>query len=71
MTSVQARTARPENSGADWLATIASLAVGAAFLALWFWLLPPLLGFHVELASVAPWRWIAAVPAVLGFGVAV
>jgi protein-S-isoprenylcysteine O-methyltransferase Ste14 len=43
------------------------MAVGAAFFALWFWLLPSWLGFHV---GVARWRWIAAVPSVLGFAVA-
>ena len=52
------------------LTTVAALAVGAAFFALWFWLLPPWLGFRVEIASVAPWRWLAAVPSVLGFTVA-
>ena len=41
--------------------------VGAAFLALWFWLLPAWLGFEVDTAG---WRWIAAVPSVLGFAVA-
>ena len=40
------------------------------FFALWFWLLPSWLGFHVDVASVAPWRWIALVPSVLGFAVA-
>jgi protein-S-isoprenylcysteine O-methyltransferase Ste14 len=46
---------------------IASLVVGGAFFALWFWLLPGWLGFRVEAAG---WRWLAAVPSVLGFGVA-
>jgi protein-S-isoprenylcysteine O-methyltransferase Ste14 len=55
----------------NWPATIASLVVGAGFFALWFWLLPPLLRFQFEPASVAPWRWIATVPAVLGFAIAV
>jgi len=52
-----------------WLSTLASLMVGAAFFALWFWLLPPWLGFRVDMAR-ARWRWIAAVPSVLGFAVA-
>jgi protein-S-isoprenylcysteine O-methyltransferase Ste14 len=53
-----------------WAAAVGSLAVGAVFLALWFWLLPAWLGFHVDPAQVAWWRWIALVPAVLGFSVA-
>ncbi len=63
-------TAGPPVPGAHWPAAIASLAVGSAFFALWFWLLPPWLGFHVDTAGVARWRWIAAVPSVLGFAVA-
>jgi len=54
----------------DWAVTGASLLVGAGFFTLWFWLLPGWLGLHVEAASVARWRWIAAVPSVLGFAVA-
>src|SRR5208282_1568029 len=57
-------------SGTHWLTAVASLAVGAAFLALWFWLLPPWLGFRVDLSGAARWRWIAALPSVLGFAVA-
>src|SRR5947209_2774957 len=41
--------------------------VGTAFFALWFWLLPPALGFRPVTLS---WRWIAAIPSVLGFAVA-
>ena len=52
-------------------AAVGSLAVGALFLALWFWQLPAWLGFHIDLEQVAWWRWIAVVPAVLGFAVAV
>jgi protein-S-isoprenylcysteine O-methyltransferase Ste14 len=65
-------TERPENGerGANWLVTAASLAVGAAFLGLWFWLLPPWLGFQVDLEGAARWRSVAAVPSVLGFAVA-
>jgi len=51
-----------------WLVTIASLALGTAFFALWFWLLPPWLGFRVN--TTPGWRWIAAAPSVLGFAVA-
>jgi protein-S-isoprenylcysteine O-methyltransferase Ste14 len=50
--------------------TIASLLVGAAFLGLWFLLLPAWLGFKVDTAGAARWRWLAAVPSVLGFAVA-
>jgi protein-S-isoprenylcysteine O-methyltransferase Ste14 len=55
----------------SWLTTLASLIVGSAFFALWFWLLPPWLGFHVDPSGVARWRWIAIVPSVLGFSVAI
>lgn len=54
----------------EWPAAIASLAVGAAFFALWFWLLPSWLGFHVDAEGTMRWRWIAALPSVLGFAVA-
>lgn len=53
----------------SWPAAIAALAVGTAFFSLWFWLLPHWLGFRAE-AGEAPWRWLAALPSVLGFGVA-
>jgi protein-S-isoprenylcysteine O-methyltransferase Ste14 len=56
--------------GNRWLTAIASLTVGAGFFALWFWLLPQWLGFSVEAAGAARWRWVAAVPSVLGFAVA-
>ncbi len=58
------------NGEVEWPTTIASLVVGALFFSLWFWLLPNWLGFRVDMATAAPWRWIAAVPSVLGFGVA-
>ncbi len=56
--------------GNRWLTVVASVAVGAAFFSLWFWLLPQWLGFRVETAGAARWRWLAAVPSVLGFAVA-
>lgn len=59
-----------QESNGDWLTTAASLVVGAAFFALWFWLLPSWLGFRVDTAGAARWRWTAAVPSVLGFAVA-
>src|SRR6266853_3466016 len=56
--------------GERWPATLAALAVGAAFFGLWFWLLPQWLGFRVETAGAARWRWLATVPSALGFSVA-
>lgn len=53
-----------------WLTAAAALTVGAAFFSLWFWLLPQWLGFRVEMAGAARWRWLAAIPSVLGFAVA-
>ncbi len=53
-----------------WLTAAASLAVGGAFFALWFWLLPQWFGFRVEMVGAARWRWLGAVPSVLGFAVA-
>jgi len=53
-----------------WPSAIAALAVGTAFFSLWFWLLPQWLGFRVEMAGTAYWRWLAALPSVLGFAVA-
>jgi protein-S-isoprenylcysteine O-methyltransferase Ste14 len=70
MTSGQASASSGANGGTNWPTAIASLAVGAVFLALWFWLLPIWLGFQVDLTAVARWRWIAAVPSALGFAVA-
>src|SRR5215472_4771278 len=60
----------PPVAGLRWLTAAASLAVGAVFFSLWFWLLPRWLGFSVEMAGMARWRWLAAVPSVLGFAVA-
>jgi len=53
-----------------WPAALTSLAVGSGFFALWFWLLPQWLGFRVELVGAALWRWLAVVPSVLGFAIA-
>ncbi len=53
-----------------WVTTLASLAVGAAFFALWFWLLPGWLGFTVAAGRTLNWRWLAAIPSILGFAVA-
>jgi protein-S-isoprenylcysteine O-methyltransferase Ste14 len=54
----------------QWLTTLTSLAVGASFFALWFWLLPAWLRFDVAPVGTARWRWIGAVPSVLGFSAA-
>ena len=59
-----------QSSGLDkWLAAAAALLVGGIVFALWFWLLPGWLGFQVE-NGTAHWRWLAAIPSVLGFAVA-
>jgi protein-S-isoprenylcysteine O-methyltransferase Ste14 len=54
----------------QWLSAAAALTVGAAFFSLWFWLLPAWLGFRIETAGTGRWRWLAAIPSVLGFAVA-
>lgn len=54
----------------QWVIATGSLLVGTAFFALWFWLLPGWLGFRVQAAETEPWRWLAAIPSVLGFAVA-
>ena len=70
MAGVQAGTAPAAAHGKRWPTGLASLAVGAAFFALWFWLLPEWLGFSVNTAGAARWRWLAAIPSILGFAVA-
>ena len=70
MRNGQTETGEGSHRGAHWPTALASLAVGSAFFALWFWLLPSWLGFHVDTLGAARWRWIAAVPSVLGFAVA-
>ena len=70
MTDAQSTRAPAAGHDNRWLTAVASLAVGAAFFALWFWLLPQWLGFSVEMAGAARWRWLAAIPSVLGFSVA-
>jgi len=67
-----ARSENPATTAPEgrWLTAFTSLAVGAAFLALWFWLLPRWLGFSVDLTGAARWRWLAAIPSALGFAIA-
>ena len=57
-------------NGENWITTTASLLVGFAFFFLWFWLLPRWLGFQIGVTGLLPWRWIAAVPSMLGFAAA-
>ena len=61
--------ARRHNDHGRCLAGVLSLTVGIAFLALWFWLLPSWLEFR-QAAAGSSLRWLAAIPAVLGFAVA-
>jgi protein-S-isoprenylcysteine O-methyltransferase Ste14 len=71
MTNGQPGALKDTNLGSHWPTALASLAVGTAFLALWFWLLPPWLGFRVEADGALRWRWVAFIPCVLGFAVAI
>ena len=69
--SAEAGSPDSADRGANWLMAIASLCAGAGFLALWFWLLPGWLGFHAYASGAAGWRLMFAIPAVLGFAVAI
>ena len=71
MPSGESATSPDSNRDANWPTAILSLAMGALFFALWIWLLPGWLGFHFDALDVPSWRWIAAVPSVLGFAVAI
>jgi len=71
MLDAKLTSAPNDTDGNRWLTALASLVVGAAFLSLWFWLLPRWLRFDVNLSGVNAWRWLAAVPSALGFGVAI
>jgi len=70
MTDRNPERVRAVANGDRWPSALASLGVGAAFFALWFSLLPQWLGFRVEMAGADRWRWLAALPSVLGFAVA-
>ena len=58
------------DGGRHWPVTLASLAVGTGFFALWFWLLPSWLDFRVTGVDIDRWRWLGVVPSILGFAVA-
>jgi len=70
MTATGSDDPRDNTAAQRWLSAFLSLLVGTAFFALWAWLLPGWLGFHLETAGAARWRWLAAIPSVLGFAVA-
>ncbi len=70
MTHAQSGNVPAVGRAEQLISLAAALVVGAAFFALWFWLLPGWLGFRVETAGAARWRWLAAIPSVLGFAVA-
>jgi protein-S-isoprenylcysteine O-methyltransferase Ste14 len=70
MTRIQSGGASGSERGEQWLSLAASLAVGAAFFSLWFWLLPKWLGFQAQTPGLANWRWLAAIPSMLGFAAA-
>ena len=70
MTSARTAITGHAESNGNWAMAVASLLVGGLFFALWFWLLPGWLGFHVDTTGAGRWRWIAGVPSVLGFAVA-
>jgi protein-S-isoprenylcysteine O-methyltransferase Ste14 len=70
MASEHTGVSQNTNMVAHWPMTVASLAVGASFFALWFWLLPSWLSFRVDTTGAARWRWIGVIPSTLGFAVA-
>ena len=70
MAHAKSEDAPADGLGERWLTVVGSLAVGTAFFSLWFWLLPGWLGFRIETAGAAHWRWLAVVPSVLGFAIA-
>jgi protein-S-isoprenylcysteine O-methyltransferase Ste14 len=70
MTNPNSVNISPNSHEQHWPTAIVALAVGTAFFSLWFWLLPQWLGFRAEIAGAARWRWLAAIPSVLGFAVA-
>lgn len=69
MTNLDSGNVSMNSHERHWPMAIAALAVGTIFFSLWFWLLPQLLGFRVD-AGTGHWRWLAVLPSVLGFTVA-
>src|SRR5256885_3375503 len=67
MTHAHSSGAPAVGRGEQWLSVVAALAVGGAFFALWFWLLPGWLGFRVETAGAARWRLLGGGSSVPGF----
>lgn len=70
MSLAQSQGNPPDNLIGSWLTAATSFIVGAAFFALCFWLLPGWLGFQVAAAGTFSWRWLVAIPSILGFAVA-
>src|SRR5215831_13644830 len=70
MVSGHADSPHPSRPALQIFSALVSLTVGAMFFALWFWLLPNWLGFRGDMESIPRWRWLAAIPSVLGFAVA-
>src|SRR5262249_55755692 len=70
MTARKSVSPIPHTAADRWLTATGSLIVGGAFFALWFWLLPQWLGLQVETAGSGRLRWLAAIPSILGFAVA-
>src|SRR6202142_3964461 len=66
----QVGAARGTDHDSHWPTALASVVVGGLFFALWIWLLPSWLGIQIDAAGTARWRWIGALPSVLGFAVA-
>jgi len=71
MVTQHADSPHPGTPAFPILTALASLTVGALFFALWFWLLPGWLGFQNDMGDIPRWRWLAAIPSILGFAVAV
>jgi len=71
MVTQHADSPQPDTPTFPILTALASLTVGALFFALWFCLLPGWLGFQNDIGGIPRWRWLAAIPSILGFAVAI